>query len=148
MKNRMGNITKGILKTVIGDVTSPQITNENEVPVIPHCCNNLGVMGAGVALALKKKWSGVEVYYKKSVMELGTISSYVEFTGEFDPPKRTPTVCVFNMIGQDGTVSPNNPKPVKYWALAEAMRKIAVKLDAYSLSYPDNKFVIHAPKFG
>ena len=95
-------MTKGELTEVVGDVTNPQLTAENEVPMIPHCCNNLGVMGAGVALALKKKWSGVEVYYKKSAMALGSISFWMEFSDEEIPPERVPTVCVFNMIGQDG----------------------------------------------
>ena len=110
---------KGILKNVKGNVCEPQI-GENDVPVIPHCCNNLGVMGAGVALALKKKWPGVFLYYSRSSMELGTISFWMEFTDEIEPPLRTPKVCVVNMIGQEGTVSANNTKPVKYWALAKA----------------------------
>ena len=43
---------QGNLRIVEGDVTNPQRQSSNEIAFIPHCCNNLGVMGAGVALAL------------------------------------------------------------------------------------------------
>ena len=49
-------MNKGILTNVYGNVCEPQRTNSDEVAIIPHCCNDKGVMGAGVALALKKKW--------------------------------------------------------------------------------------------
>ena len=138
----------GKLTTVKGDVTNPQLTTPNEVPIIPHCCNNLGVMGAGVALALRKKWPAVYVYYTKGRKNLGDVSSWMEFTSEIEPPLRTPVVGVFNMVGQDGTVNPSNPKPVKYWALAKAMNDILSKVDSLTLSYPQKKFVFHCPKFG
>ena len=102
-------VTKGKLKTVKGDVTNPQLTTPNEVPIIPHCCNNLGVMGAGVALAIKKKWAGAFLYYTKGRKSLGDVSSLMEFTSELEPPLRTPKVGVFNMIGQDGIISKDNP---------------------------------------
>jgi O-acetyl-ADP-ribose deacetylase (regulator of RNase III) len=139
---------KGTLKFVMGDVTEPQLSAPNEVPIIPHCCNNLGVMGAGVALALKNKWPMIEVYYKRGSMSLGSVSSWMEFTDEFEPPKRTPVVGVFNMVGQDGVVSPDNTKPVRYSALADAMNDILNKVDSLSLSFPQKKFVFHCPKFG
>ena len=56
---------QGTLRNVKGDVRNPQISAENEVAIIPHCCNNLGVMGAGVALALKNKWPEVFEIYKR-----------------------------------------------------------------------------------
>ena len=43
------------IKYVRGNVCEPQKQFNNEFTIIPHCCNTLGVMGAGVALALKKK---------------------------------------------------------------------------------------------
>ena len=138
----------GKITHVRGNVCEPLLFDDNEVPIIPHCCNNLGQMGKGVALSIRQKWPGAYTYYKKGVMQLGAISAWVEFTQEDDPPLRTPTVCIFNMIGQDGVVSQDNPKPVKYWALAKAMMTMACKIDAYRISFPDNKFVIHCPKFG
>jgi len=139
---------KGELTIIEGDATNPQTTYNNEVPLIPHCCNNLGVMGAGVALALRNKWTGVYEAYLRGSKELGYISYWIKFTDEIEVPKRRPIVAVYNMIGQDGTVSKDNSKPVKYWALVDAMRKVRDKIDSLSLAYPECKFVIHAPKFG
>ena len=133
---------KGTLKTVEGDVTNPQRTAPNEIVIIPHCCNNLKVMGAGVALALKNKWYGVADTYKMNSMALGSVSYFTHVVnGKVD-------LVVANMIGQSGLVSNYNSKPVKYWALVEAMDKIFTFYDALSLSYPDRKIVIHAPEFG
>ena len=134
---------KGTLRTVEGDVTNPQRIMSNEIVLIPHCCNNLGVMGAGVALSLKKKWQGVEDIYKMSSYSLGDVSYYTHVNNL----NQVETV-VANMIGQEGLVSNTNSKPVKYWALAEAMNKIATFCDATSLGNPDKKVVIHTPKFG
>jgi O-acetyl-ADP-ribose deacetylase (regulator of RNase III) len=128
---------KGTLTTVFGNVTKPQFSNMSEVAIIPHCCNTLGVMGAGVALALKNKWPEVYETYKRHLMGLGNASFVV--TEELDENVR---VMVANMIGQDGTVSADNPKPVKYWALASAMKIVLAECQAFPNS------VIHTPKFG
>ena len=50
---------------VKGDACDPQRNDDNEIAVIPHCCNNQGLYGAGVALALKKKWPVAYEVYKK-----------------------------------------------------------------------------------
>jgi len=133
---------KGTLKVVEGDVTDPQLTYSNEVAIIPHCCNNLGVMGAGVAFALKKKWPGVEEAYKMQAMTLGAVSyAHVEGT------KDENWVVVANMVGQHGTISQENPKPVKYWALSQAMMKVRLFCDE-NYGQKDVHPVIHCPKFG
>jgi hypothetical protein len=153
----------GVLTEVIGDVTNPQVSSENEVAIIPHCCNDRGVMGAGVALALKRKWPPVESYYHHALRELknngeellGTLSSYLISDNVVGPNQENPRVqaIVFNMIGQHNTRDSYNPKPVKYWALAQAMMSIKT----YCLNiketwdwYPDWDAtpVIHTPKFG
>jgi len=131
----------GILKVVEGDVTNPQKQSDNEIAIIPHCCNNKKVMGAGVALALKKKWPAVEYYYQKSNTELGSVSYAMMYSEE-------PDVVVANMIGQDGTVNANNTKPVKYWALAKAMKDVFHQYELLQEKNPNKKFVIHCPKFG
>lgn len=133
---------KGTLKTVEGDVTNPQRIEPEEIVIIPHCCNDLKVMGAGVALSLKKKWPGVEDTYKTSSMALGSISYFTHVSNS------KVDLIVANMIGQSGLVSNNNSKPVKYWALAIAMDKVCGFYDSLSLGYPGKKIVIHCPKFG
>ena len=141
----------GTLKNVRGDVTEPLITFENEIVIIPHCCNNLGIMGKGVALSLKKKWGKVYNVYKDMKTKnigadnylLGDISTAVV---EFCPNTTTPKIIVVNMIGQDGTVSKDNPIPVKYRALVECMERIKEKIKRSISS--EYKPVIHCPKFG
>ena len=134
-------MTKGKLTIVVGDVTNPQRTTDDEMVIIPHCCNNKKIMGAGVALALKKKWPGVEYCYQESSTELGTVSYFIIS----DKDDEEIEIVVANMIGQDGTVNPNNPKPVKYWALAKAMLTIKDFCEEINQS---GKVVIHCPKFG
>jgi hypothetical protein len=135
-------MVNGTLKTVKGDVTNPQRTKDNEIVVIPHCCNNLGVMGAGVALALKRNWPEVETTYHQYSLDLGNVSFYThkKKNGLID-------VVVANMIGQNGTVSIDNSKPVKYVALVEAMKRVVRVYKDISLR-SGREVVIHCPKFG
>jgi hypothetical protein len=136
-------MNKGILKTVVGDVTNPQRDKENEIVIIVHCCNNLKIMGAGVALALKNKWGEVEFVYKNSDQDLGNVSFAI-----VEVENGMIKTIVANMIGQEGIGSNNNPKPVKYWALAKAMLCVKKYCQSMQASSPDSKIVIHAPKFG
>jgi O-acetyl-ADP-ribose deacetylase (regulator of RNase III) len=133
-------MAKGTLKYITGDVTNPQKINPDNVVIIPHCCNNLGVMGAGVALALKKKWSEVYESYKEASMGLGTVS----FADTGSPEDIEYSIIVANMIGQYKTVSPDNPKPVRYHALAVAMAKV-VEFAGFHLQ---GQVEFHCPKFG
>ena len=63
------------IKTIYGDIT---VTDCN---VIAHGCNCFCVMGAGVALALKKKWPAIHLADKATVAgnasKLGTFSRCV-----------------------------------------------------------------------
>lgn len=140
----------GELRTVEGDVTEPQRSTEDELVIIPHCCNDLGVMGAGVAFALKKKWPGVDKEYKAGSLHLGSVTYYIEDDGTVGQSGENPRIrtVVANMIGQKDVVGLGNSKPVKYWALAEAMRKVATFCDATKLGNPNLGVVIHCPKFG
>jgi hypothetical protein len=134
----------GFLMTVKGDVTKPRYTDDNEVAVITHCCNDLGVMGAGVAVALKQAFSGVELFYLKSGHRLGT-NSWV------NPNTELNNVVVVNMVGQEGVRTDDNPIPVKYSALVKCME--SVRDDIFGTfhmrpEYEGKTAVIHTPKFG
>ena len=154
---------QGKLKNIRGDVIQPQRSIKDEVVIIPHCCNDKGVMGKGVALALKNKWPQVYNNYVIALNELsqnrktllGTISCHMDSDGIAGPNEENPKIetIIYNMIGQQGTVSTNNPKPVKYWALAKAMLHIktcCVNIRETWDWYPEwNPVpVIHTPKFG
>lgn len=134
---------KGILTNVIGDVTTPQKEKENEIVVITHCCNNEKKWGAGVVLAISRKWKEPEQIYRNfcdandGLPILGRVC-YARIYGD---------LTVANMIGQDGTVSESNPIPIKYKALASCMAEVANRIDM--IKFKTNKpVVIHCPKFG
>ena len=143
----------GTLRTVEGNVTEPQTTTPKEVVLIVHCCNNggesgIGVMGAGVALALRKKWMGVYTSYK--TMEAESKKGLRNRLGEICFERVEDNIIVVNMIGQDGIVSADNSKPVKYWALQKCMEQVRINLIAIISAFDEEKkkYVIHCPKFG
>ena len=138
----------GKFRYVIGDVCEPFISNNNEIVVIPHCCNNgtgngIGVMGAGVALSLRKKWPSVYDEYKK--MEGESVNGLKNRLGDVCFSKVTGNIIVANMIAQNGIVSYENPIPLKYAALVRCMEKVR---DRINQSITPESVVIHTPKFG
>jgi hypothetical protein len=137
---------EGKMLSVRGNVLEPQRINRDEFVVIPHCCNDIGVMGAGVALSIKSKWPGaVDNYFlshsfKKSGGTGGLILGEV-YMGPIDN-----TMAIANMIGQHGVRSEDNLRPVKYVALMKAMTDICEWLKT---PYAEGKkIVFHCPKFG
>jgi len=106
---------------------------------IVHCCNDIGVMGAGVAKALYTKWPAVKTKYlelfEKESLKLGDIQLVnVE-----------PKLIIANMIGQHGIKENNKDRPpIRYGSIALAMNKIT-RLCHY---LANDDCHIHAPKFG
>lgn len=137
-------MANGRLIYVKGNVLEPQKFDKNELVIIPHCCNNLGKMGAGVALSLLNKWPLVWNTYKK--MEAESTSGLKNRLGEINWVQVENDIVVVNMIAQDGLINKaTNPRPVKYWALLKCMQE--------ALKYAGNlcagyKFVFHCPQFG
>jgi hypothetical protein len=136
-------MTKGKLKNVLGDATEPQTTAPNEIVVIPHCCNNKGGWGAGFVLALSKKWHKPEKRYR----DFFNANKTFPMLGKVCYAKVNKYIAIANMIGQDGYKSDTNPKPVKYWALASAMREVVSYIDMIQ-NRTNNSVIIHCPKFG
>lgn len=142
---------KGALKVVNGDVTDPKITTLNEVVIIPHVCNNginlagVGVMGAGVAKALKDKWALVYDVYKK--MEKESDRGLTDKLGQVCYAKVNNRIVVANMIAQHRIISDNNPYPIRYKALIECMISIVdyIRMIQRQVNVP---VTIHCPKFG
>tara|TARA_Y100000310_G_scaffold56232_1_gene51590 strand:+ start:26483 stop:26977 length:495 start_codon:yes stop_codon:yes gene_type:complete len=131
-------MSKGTLKTIVGDATNPQLTDDNEVAVIPHVCNDAGGWGAGFVVALSKRWRHPEEGYRRMEKKLGSIST----VNIGDGP------VVINMIAQRGYIdSEMNPRPLKYNALVECMEKVGKTYAAIN-SVGEEKYVIHCPKFG
>lgn len=131
------------LINVKGDVLSPLKVHENQFIVIPHCCNNLGVMGAGVALTLKKKTpSGVQPYFDAIKESENGLKNRL---GEVFCGMAREDIMIANMIGQDGCGFKDGRPPVKYWALLQAMQQTHTMAGIRADGRP---VVYHCPKFG
>jgi len=134
-------MTKGILKVVEGDATNPQTTNEKEVVIIPHVCNNQGGWGAGFVLALSRKFKDPEEIYKAYCHNNENLLGRVCYA------KMSNFLVVANMIAQKGTGIKDGIIPLKYKALVQAMDTVAGFVD-HVKKQVKNPVVIHCPKFG
>lgn len=147
-------MSKGELKYVYGDVTNPQRSSDNEVVVIPHCCNNgtdkrgIGVMGGGVALALRNKWDQVYKIYKFMEQQFPDgLKNRLGENGYAEIIDDSNKIIVVNMIAQNMLMSNDNPKPIKYSALIRCMENIASYIEDIKFQ-TDHPVVIHCPEFG
>lgn len=134
------------IKYITGDITNPINSN---LKIIPHVCNNVGVMGAGVALALSKKWPEVHQYYREWYCNTDLCSAFI---GEFALGKTqfvsvSKNILVANMIAQTIRWGPNNEPPIRYLALQECMDKVK-KTIFYYQNIGSDWIEIHAPRFG
>jgi hypothetical protein len=133
----------GVIKNVVGDATDPQTTHDREISIISHCCNNENKWGSGFVLALNKKWKEPERVYR---IFCGN-SRNSPLLGKVCYAKISDKLVVANMIGQDGTISSDNPKPIKYRHLANCMAKVAGYIEMIK-TQTSNTVAIHSPMFG
>lgn len=120
------------IKYVDGDATYPIGDGKK---IIVHCCNDVQKWGKGFVLALSKRWSAPEEFYRSTpVKDL--------ILGNVQIVEVEKNIIVANMIGQhDIKYSPDGQPPIRYNAIRTALtavNKLAVKIGA----------TIHAPKFG
>lgn len=102
-----------------GDVTCPQVKGNK---IIAHICNNLGKMGAGVALSISKKWNSVRSEYLKLYNKDGLNLGDVQFI------QVEKFITVANMIAQEGIrMGGNGIPPIRYKAVEECLIKVADK---------------------
>lgn len=104
----------------IGDMFN-QLPKDRLV-VIPHIVNNLGAFGAGFVVHLAKN------YPKSKESYLNWASGKQEIPkfdlGNTQPVKVDDRIIVCNMLAQKGVISPTNPKPIRYFALAKCLEKV------------------------
>lgn len=109
-----------------GDATEP--VGEG-IKLLIHVCNNKHVWGAGFVLALSRKWTVPEFYYKRTVfLNLGDVQ-FIRVASD---------VVVANMVGQ---VLGGKIPPIRYDALRICLKQVAeaaLTIDA----------TVHAPRFG
>jgi len=112
-----------IITYLKGDATQP-IGDGNKI--IAHICNDVGAWGRGFVLALSKQWENPETEYRKFVK----VYDYL---------------YVANMIAQHGILlKKNQPPPIRYDALENALEKVAEFVMKVSSSTPS----VHMPKIG
>lgn len=149
-----------MIKYVKGDLFASIDENNTNKILIPHCCNDIGVMAAGFVVALAAFNKAPKECYldwfnhpnHKQFIDQRWNSSVQPALGECqivaccssDGNKSRTKVGVVNMIGQHGVSSVDNRVPVKYWALSKAMCFIRDKIINGNLKVDE----IRAPKFG
>mgnify|MGYP007071624613 CR=1 FL=1 len=144
-----------MIKYKVGDVTNPE-PPAHGVTIIVHCCNDIGVMGGGVALALAKKWPGVyDEYDRWYADDHYHDRDSLPYRHQHDPfvlgqiqlvnvdPNSEVWVC--NLIGQRDVQPYLGLPPVRYEAIREGLRRLANKLTR-SAKYPPSNFNIVMPR--
>lgn len=110
-----------------GDVTQPV---EDGPQVLCHICNNRGGWGAGVVLAISKRWSLPEEKYRRWFKNR---AQTLPLTDDLDPPfllgevqfvQVEKDLWVANMLAQDGYFKPGEEPPVKLDALAQCLAQV------------------------
>jgi hypothetical protein len=104
--------------------------------IIPHCVNNINVMGSGFVVPLYTRWPQVKTSYHGWNQRLGQ-TQFVYIDNDDDDS----LVVVANMCGQNGILSKENRKPIRYLALASCMSDVAILAKKTGAT-------IVAPKFG
>ncbi len=118
-----------------GDATRP---TGDGLKIITHICNDAGGWGRGFVVALSRRWPQPEQRYRAwrrgedaQPLALGQVQ-FVQVEGE---------VWVANLIGQHGIGSRSGKPPVRYEAIRDGLRSIAVKARELGAS-------VHMPRIG
>lgn len=134
-------LTKSVqIHYIKGDATNPLI-NKGEYSVICHCCNTLGVWGAGFVLALSKRFPKVKEHYLSLIKSINS----GERLGKVGFVKTNKNIVVANILAQDRIYRSVDGKiPLNYDALREGFRNVYNKF----IGYKDIPFTIHMPRIG
>ena len=125
------------LSYLIGDATQP-IIREDEYSVIVHCCNTLGVWGAGFVIPLAKHYPNARSSYFNYIHK-GNVK-----LGDVDEVKVTDNIYVANLMGQKFIGKcPNGEIPCDYNAIEKGF------LNIIATWFNRNEYYsIHMPRIG
>lgn len=113
--------------------------------IIPHVCNNINLFGAGFAAYLANKFPIVKENFHLlgNKAKLGHVQ-YIKIISNHENKK---DLIVANMIAQNKTISPINPRPLNYEALINCMSNIRNFIyEKQKIS--ETQVELHCPKFG
>lgn len=129
-----------MVKIIKGDVTNPIADGYK---VIVHCVNDLGQMGAGVALALLTKWPDVRKKYIEWYKDI-----YNFRLGEIQFVKVEESITVCNLIGQKGMggeeIDGEFLPAIRYEAILEGMLRVRDRIRKSNRT----DVSVHAPLLG
>jgi O-acetyl-ADP-ribose deacetylase (regulator of RNase III) len=134
------------LTYVKGDATQPQ---GDGAKYIVHCCNDLGLWGAGFVLALSKRWRAPQACYQDWAE--GKSDIYPPFMlGQVQLVQVMRDITVVNMIGQHGVSTASHPDyvPVRYDAIGCALLNTWAALWRDAEQGRPGPFSVHCPRFG
>lgn len=119
-------ISSDSISYINGDITKP-IGDDDKILI--HCCNDIGKMGSGVALAIANKWPLVKTKY------IQWFNSSDDFAlGSVQIVKVDSNIYVGNMIAQKGIKIYNNKVPIRYDAMSKCLERISTVAKKNNLS--------------
>lgn len=122
--------------TVTGDITT--VTDG----IVCHCCNDCGIMGAGVALSIKRRWPTAFIVYRKAYEDNNNSLNLGDVHYGWAPNGRS-GIVIANIVGQHSYGVMEGTVYVNYDALRKGFKDIA-DFAARSAPVP----MIHYPKLG
>jgi|SRR5438445_9950569 len=118
-----------------GDATRPVGDGQK---IITHVCNDAGGWGRGFVIALSRRWPQPEQRYRASHRG-GDTPPFALGQVQFVQVERE--IWVANLIGQHGIGWRSGKPPVRYEAIREGLRSVAVKARELGAS-------VHMPRIG
>jgi O-acetyl-ADP-ribose deacetylase (regulator of RNase III) len=126
MESKPRVFNAGLLKFITGDVTIPRGGGHR---MVIHICNDIGGFGAGVALAIARRWPKVQeqyrLWHRNGIHERATFK-----LGEIQIVNLQTDLAVVNMIAQEDIVAKKNDQgewipPIRYDAVDACLKKVA-----------------------
>ena len=130
-----------MINYVKGDATAPVGVGPK---FIIHCCNDIGLWGAGFVLAISRRWMEPEAAYYSMGQRCNGYS-----LGNIDVVKVKDDLWVINMVGQSGVGQRGSSQPpIRYKAIRRALESVVLECLAPEYRGPFKAVSVHAPRFG
>ena len=121
------------IQYLTGDATSPK---KEGYKIIAHICNDVGGWGKGFVMALSNRWKAPEMEYREWYRRDHRLA-----LGEIQMVEVEEGLAVANMIGQKGIRPTQEGPPIRYEAVEQCLRSLAVEASARNAT-------VHIPRIG